>query len=1715
MKNLNTQQSESNFNSKVIKSIEFNNLDTSKNYLHGKHINYSNLNKQKKYLTRSSYVNSKIQIDKSGKSGKSILFMPVSLYDDRDTQENKFDNGQYTIMLFGSLENGEKATVAIHGIEPFIEVQVPDNKDPTEFGQFLENELINLEFEEYKKTINSDRNDNYFNIKLACEFEITTGKPFKYYQENHNSYIKLSFYKTRVRRYALNYLLAKKYDVYHNDLTCYYRVACRDHNWNFATWNIISNYNYSDDDRYLWGHVFHINIKNYPTSINAISNDLIEQKQHLLKDPILSMCWDIETYKEWDINNTDPPSPENPNAKLFMIGITFQWYHTNDQLLRICLVDKKCDKHNDYLTVICETEECILRAFCKILGWMRPDLVLGFNDTNYDWPWFKERLDQHGLINYMNTYVNMLKPNESFNDSSDKNMNNINYNTIRKFYTRTQSKLSAEDSIEGYRFCFPGFVAIDVRTIFRQLFKNDEKSSLNWYLTRLGLSTKLDMNFKDMFDIYEEILQLENDPDKNKDRLIELAKQMQPVAEYCVIDAQRCHELMLKMYVIIDKRAIASMSYTSFQDAIDRADGMRVRNLIIAEGERTPFNLKFSNISRQVDEKIKYAGAYVFPPIKGMVNGKMNLQERIDAAKSGCSEYNKWLDVDEKDLTIAYNLIEKYGAVADSEMMNEIDLDKLNDQLNNLPNCIREFFNESIKRPITGLDFNSLYPSIIMAFNLSTEYMVGDKQKAREFLKAGHDLFRIEFPYQGKKVRGWSIRHDNKLDKTKPDFKFGIFPYILRQLFDQRKSVKKEMAKWQMIAENLEHIEKTNTNEYTHADFMYNYLNAKQKALKVFMNTFYGVLGQQSSPLFMIQIAGGITLNGGRNIKEAQKFVENMGCKVYYGDSLVANEPLIIRNNGKIIIECIGDLVKNNDWISYPQFKSDDVGLINKQQALYNGEIWSYKGWTQIVKVIRHKTNKKIFRVCDGFGVIDVTEDHSLITSDKCKISPLEFKNSNKLLLHSFPKLLHIDSSNEKLLHIDTKKYSLNFEKIEALKFYIKLLFKFNIIPSVGLVGDSCTLTISDKYHFTKDVQYLGESNEYVYDIETKAGTFHAGIGNLIVSNTDSIYSSCPEKYFIEVDKLYFANKMNKLDYWSRMIDITLQVIPNIRNAVNIFLKNDNGTEFLTMAFEEVLFPMVLLSKKKYVGIAHENQPSWSKQLDIPILRFKFREEIEKKYPEYTPDEINNTIDDEIIKIRKKQFFLRGLDIVKRGIPNIAKELLLDILENAFSVKNTNSLLDLVHDKIQETYRLDWSDDAKLYKFVKTDVFRPKRKNIKVQVFVERMREEHNAIIKPFERFQYVIVHKYPYKYDLKGRKIALKIGDKMDLPEFVKGGQQEIDLNEYMEGGINGQLARLITYHPMFHVCCTPEELADDEYMKTIEGKMFTSAKKYIDKYSEPFSKSYACKGDIYKKVSATSKYIVDKQLSKYCSPTILKMLNYKDEKEMENLINWIQDKAQSAAKMKVKKYGEKYVNACVADMKAFAIKENIQILIPDNLKHIYKSLKSYLARGLRYIYMGRGRNTYVRCSENLYNMKKLELERKLYKNAGIMRTVYEEYADKLEDINSAIKKSLNLDNLYLEPGVKQEEILDMTDKVINYLQNNEDNLSELAEEKIGDVLQFRKELNKFKNIYLEIMANEMYILHIYSIIEYLNKLHGVTSDIQIDFELDEPDNLNIIKQN
>jgi len=160
--------------------------------------------------------------------------------------------------------------------------------------------------------------------------------------------------------------------------------------------------------------------------------------------------------------------------------------------------------------------------------------------------------------------------------------------------------------------------------------------------------------------------------------------------------------------------------------------------------------------------------------------------------------------------------------------------------------------------PIAGLDFASLYPSIMIAHNYDYATIVEDP----EF----DNLEGIEYT-----DISWE---ENDEDDEKRDItvrfvqnKTGIMPKILDRLWKERKKIKKIM--------------KTCTDEN-----MYAVYNGIQLAIKVSMNSIYGFTGAKYGRLPNKKIAAAVTAEGRRMIGHSKNCAEKWyNCEVVYGDT--------------------------------------------------------------------------------------------------------------------------------------------------------------------------------------------------------------------------------------------------------------------------------------------------------------------------------------------------------------------------------------------------------------------------------------------------------------------------------------------------------------------------------------------------------------------------------------------------------------------------------------------------------------------------------------------------------------------------------------------------------------------------------------------------------------------------------------------------------------
>jgi DNA polymerase elongation subunit (family B) len=115
-----------------------------------------------------------------------------------------------------------------------------------------------------------------------------------------------------------------------------------------------------------------------------------------------------------------------------------------------------------------------------------------------------------------------------------------------------------------------------------------------------------------------------------------------------------------------------------------------------------------------------------------------------------------------------------------------------------------------------------------------------------------------------------------------------------------------------------------------------------------------------------------------------------------------------------------------------------------------------------------------------------------------------------------------------------------------------------------------------ERVKIIQEIDYKG----YVYDLTTSNHHFSAGIGNLIVHNTDSVF------FTFNLENPATNEKIRGKD----ALAITIEIAQDAAKLCTQWLKSP-----MELSYEKTLMPFILLSKKRYVGMLYETDPKKGK----------------------------------------------------------------------------------------------------------------------------------------------------------------------------------------------------------------------------------------------------------------------------------------------------------------------------------------------------------------------------------------------------------------------------------------------------------------------------------------------------------------------------------------
>jgi DNA polymerase elongation subunit (family B) len=258
------------------------------------------------------------------------------------------------------------------------------------------------------------------------------------------------------------------------------------------------------------------------------------------------------------------------------------------------------------------------------------------------------------------------------------------------------------------------------------------------------------------------------------------------------------------------------------------------------------------------------------------------------------------------------------------------------------------------------------------------------------------------------------------------------------------------------------------------------------------------------------------------------------------------------------------------------------------------------------------------------------------------------------------------------------------------------------------------------------EIDYTG----YVYDLTTDNHHFAAGVGNMIVHNTDSVFF-----------KFNLTNKeTGEKILGDKALELSIEIAQEACHQVSKVLKQPHDFEY-----EKTFMPFCLLSKKRYVSIKYEFDPTKGKRNEM------------------------------------------GIVLKRRDNAPIVKDVYGGVIDILMKEKNIQKAIDYVHKCLQDLV----DGNVPIEKLIITKSLRSFYKNpqgVAHKVLADRIGQRDPGN-KPTSGdripFVYIVT-----KASAKGKKVLQ--GDRIETPAFIKENNLQIDYSFYITNQIMKPLLQL-----------------------------------------------------------------------------------------------------------------------------------------------------------------------------------------------------------------------------------------------------------------------------------------------------------------------------------
>jgi DNA polymerase elongation subunit (family B) len=726
---------------------------------------------------------------------------------------------KYIVDVFGRTSDDDVVRVRLSGFCPYFYINYNSSLTNQQLIKRLE-----VQTDENNKKYKNFGETKFFGMKITVESKLDAMNGFSGLQPI--KVWKVSCPSLRMYKSASKAAEKLGYTTYENDLPPYIRLF---HELNISPASPIS----FDADPSEIADTLNVDI-GYEVDYHSVSPCPNE------KIAMYLAAYDIEVYSD----SGNFPVATNSTDEVTQIGVSFRY---SDDMLnsykRVVLVNGTVDKSDSDVEYIpCRNEKDLLLRFEKLLRDENPDAICGYNTFGFDDGYIAERAERIGIrLSFGRLDL------DSWKDSRDC------VDTEKKTFELASGKFAVR------YFKMPGRLPVDLLLSVRREQNLDSYKLDNVASTFLrDKVTKLERLNATKVKIYTKSTRgLFSGNMVRFDIMTNTTNPYQEGRKFTVNDVEP------KSFIIeTDDEILADVDISRLEWSFTK-DDVSVQDMFASH----------RGTSTQRAEIAKYCiqDCDLVLTLMAKLDTLVNARGMADVCKvpiqyiflrgQGIKIYS----------AVVYNASKRNQIIVSQE---NVDGDTSYEGAIVLPPKIGMYLDQ----PIPVLDFNSLYPSNMIAFNLSPDTLVYVKRfdengkkvsqegvDGKDFKEAGYRIDEIGYDetYNGDKVRTIC----GFVQPTENTQTVGILPLTLDILLKKRKETRKLM-------------------ETIEDDAQISVLNGLQLAYKVVANSVYGQCGSRTSPIRKLEVAACTTAAGRDRIQDAKQVVESeFGGEIVYGDT--------------------------------------------------------------------------------------------------------------------------------------------------------------------------------------------------------------------------------------------------------------------------------------------------------------------------------------------------------------------------------------------------------------------------------------------------------------------------------------------------------------------------------------------------------------------------------------------------------------------------------------------------------------------------------------------------------------------------------------------------------------------------------------------------------------------------------------------------------------